>query len=100
LAGDKAYSSRSIRRWLRRHHVRAVIPERSDQILHRHGRPAQFDVILYRRRNAVERLVGWLKERRRLATRYEKLAQTFRGMLSVAFMERYFNALDAFRDAA
>jgi len=45
-------------------------------------------------------LVGWLKERRRLSTRYEKLAQTFRGMLAVAFMEKYFNALSAFRDAA
>jgi transposase len=100
LAGDKGYSYPGIRRWLWQHHIQAVIPERSDQRAHRHGRPPTFDPALYRRRNAVERLVGWLKERRRLATRYEKLALTFRGMIALALIERCFNALPAFSDAA
>ena len=35
------------------------------------------DRVLYRERNVVERLVGWLKEYRRIATRYDKLAASY-----------------------
>ena len=34
-----------------------------------------FDKELYRRRNVAERLIGWLKESRRLVSRYEKTAK-------------------------
>jgi transposase len=77
LAGDKAYSFPRLRRWLRARHVRPVIPERRDQQdrrQHRPGRRPEFDRAAYRQRNVIERAVGWLKERRRIATRYEKLA--------------------------
>ena len=40
VAGDKGYSDPAIRAWLRRHRVRAVIPERRDQIARRARRPA------------------------------------------------------------
>jgi transposase len=52
-------------RWLRRHGVRAVIPERADQVrqrAHRPGRKPQFDRAAYRRRSAIECTVGALKE--------------------------------------
>jgi transposase len=38
----------------------------------------------YRRRNAVERCLGWLKESRRVATRYEKLAVSYLAVVHVA----------------
>ncbi len=38
----------------------------------------------YRERNRVERLFGKLKQFRRLATRYEKLKETFLGLIHVA----------------
>ena len=41
LAGDKGYSYPRIRQWLRAHHVRAVIPERSDQLRQRAHRPGR-----------------------------------------------------------
>lgn len=88
LAGDKSYSYPRVRRWLRRHHIAPVIPEREDQKRHRCGRPPAFDREAYRRRNVVERLIGWLKEARRLATRFEKLALTFEGMFHVAMIGR------------
>nr|WP_157991357.1 IS5 family transposase [Caldimonas tepidiphila] len=64
VAGDKAYSHPRIRRWLRQRNVRAVIPQRSDQIARHRGRPLAFDREQYRRRNVIERCVGWLKEAR------------------------------------
>lgn len=83
LAGDKGYSYPGVRRYLRRRGIRAVIPTRKDQ------RPnPRFDQPTYRRRNVIERLVGWLKESRRLATRFEKLAVNFLAMVKLAMIQR------------
>jgi len=46
-------------------------------------------------RNVIERAVGWLKERRRIATRYEKLAIQYLAMLSVSLIEKYLTVLFA-----
>jgi transposase len=83
VAGDKGYSFKFVRRMLRRRRVRPVIPTRSDQ------RPdPAFDREAYRRRTVVERLVGWLKERRRLCTRFEKLADNYLAMVKLAFITK------------
>jgi transposase len=86
LAGDKGYSCRWIRAWLRQHKIRAVIPRKSNE--HQDGRTV-FDRKSYRRRNVVERCAGWLKECRRIATRFEKLAVNFLAMLKLAIIEQY-----------
>ncbi len=93
VAGDKGYSYPRIRRWLRRHAVRAVIPQRSDQKARHRGRPLSFDREAYRRRNVIECCIGWLKECRRIATRFEKLALNFLAMVKVAIMQRYLKLL-------
>ena len=49
-----------------------MIPRRSDQYLS--DRRDRFDTALYTQRNRVERLVGRLKEFRRVTTRFEKRA--------------------------
>jgi transposase len=82
--GDKAYSSRANRSLLRGRGIKAVIPEPSDQIGHRKrrgsrgGRPANFDSETYKGRNTVERSFGLFKQWRAIATRYDKLALTYR----------------------
>jgi transposase len=43
VVGDRGYSHSHVRRWLRTHRMRAVIPERRDQAAHRRGRPLLFD---------------------------------------------------------
>ena len=84
LRGDKAYSSRAIRAWLRAHRVEAVIPEPRDQIANRKrrgargGRPPGCDTHDYRNRNVIERRFCHLKQWRGIATRYDKLAITYR----------------------
>jgi transposase len=55
--------------------MRITIPRRRDE--HRHG---PFDREIYRQRNRIERLIGQLKQFRRLATRYEKRAKNYRAM--------------------
>jgi transposase len=92
VAGDKGYSYTHIRAWLRAKHIKVVIPERKDQQerrASRPGRPLSFDRQAYRRRNVVERCVGWLKEARRVATRYEKLAVHYLGVLKLAMIRKY-----------
>lgn len=85
VRGDKAYSSRAIRQHLRDRDIVAVIPEPSDQQGHRKrrgsrgGRPVSYDVQDYKGRNVVERGFNEDKQWRGLATRYDKLALTYRG---------------------
>lgn len=96
VVGDRGYSNVRIRRWLRRRRMRAVIPCRSNEDTGRLDLPGRFARAAYRRRNVVERCVGWLKAARRIATRYEKLAITFLAMLKLAILGRYFRI--AFRN--
>ena len=65
-----------------------MIPTREDQ-----RRIRSFDKPSYRRRNVVERCIGWLKECRRLATRFEKLAENFLAMVKLAMLERLMKTL-------
>lgn len=87
LAADKAYGPRWIRDWLRQHKIKAVIPTKSNE----RRRPG-FDREAYRGRNVVERCISWLKECRRVATRYEKLARSFLAMIKLAMIERLLRA--------
>jgi transposase len=93
VAGDKAYSVEWIRKWLRRHAIGAVIPQRSDQADRHRGRPLAFDRQAYRRRSIIECCVGWLKQCRRIATRFEKLAVNFLAMAKVAIVQRILRIL-------
>jgi transposase len=68
-----------------------VIAERDDQRAqraHRPGRKPAFDRAQYRERNVVERVIGWLKNLRRLAFRAEKLAVRYAGMVTLALIAR------------
>jgi len=65
-----------------------VIPTKSNE----KPRPG-FDKEAYRRRNVVERCIGWLKECRRIMTRFEKLAVNFVAMFKLAMIRRYFRVL-------
>lgn len=75
VAGEKGYSHPHIRRYLRRRGIRVTIPRRKEQ-----PRGGPFDRALYRTRNVVERLIGRLRQSRRIATRYDKLAERYRMM--------------------
>jgi len=67
LAADKAYSSKSIRDYIAKMDIENVSPTRSNEIPDQH-----FNESKYKKRNIVERAIGWIKEHRRIATRYEK----------------------------
>jgi len=85
VLGDKAYSSRANREFLSSRGIEAVISEPSDQKANRKRRgqacfrnPAS-TTETYKQRNAVERSFNVFKQWRGLATRYDKLALTYRG---------------------
>jgi transposase len=92
LAGDKGYSVRRIREWLESHLIEPVIPHKENEHA-RHDPTVVFDREAYRNRCVVEHCVGWLKENRRIGTRFEKLAVNFHGMLQLAMIKRYLKLL-------
>ena len=85
VAADRAYSAGHIREWLAARGIEAVIPYRDNEA----GREEPFDRESYRRRNIIERTIGWLKEFRRIATRYEKLALHYLGMITIGMILQY-----------
>lgn len=91
-AGDKGYSYPRIRKWLDRRTIEAVIPQRSDQI--EQDGDLGLNKKAYKKRSVVERCVGWLKECRRLVTRFDKLAVNFLAFVKLAFIDRYLRLLD------
>src|SRR5690625_2274357 len=90
VLADRAYGSRANREYLRSRGIRAVIPEKKDQVASRKrrgsrgGRPPTFDAGAYRNRNVVERSFAYVKQWRGLATRYDKLAITYRAAVVIS----------------
>lgn len=80
VAGDKGYTGRRIRAELRRRGIGAVIPRQSVEP----RRGVRFDRAAYRERNRVERTINRFKQFRAIATRYEKLAETFHAFITLA----------------
>jgi transposase len=84
VIADRAYATGAIRADLRRRGITAVIPDKRDQIAARKrrgsrgGRPPTLDTNAYKNRNVVERFFALAKQWRAIATRYDKLAITYR----------------------
>ncbi len=92
VAGDKAYSNHHFREFLETQNIEPVIPHKENEAA-RHDPSVWFDKVAYRGRHVVEQCIGWLKEFRRIGTRYEKLAVNFLAMLHLAMIKRYFRLL-------
>jgi len=69
---DRAYDSDDVRDRLLDRDIGPNIPSKANRV-----EPIEHDAGVYKERNRVERLVGKLKQFRRIATRYEKLGATF-----------------------
>lgn len=76
VVGDKGYDADEFVRTIEAQGAQAVIPPRTNRTEQR-----DYDRHLYKDRNLVERFFNRIKQFRRLATRYEKLAQNFLSML-------------------
>jgi transposase len=72
LLGDKAYDSGELRSFLEVRGAKAVIPNKSNRT-----QPFAFNKRLYKLRWRVEAAFNRLKDFRRIATRYDKLARNY-----------------------
>ena len=81
-----------VRDWLIGQKIQPVIPHKQNETA-RHDPAVSFDHRAYRGRCVAEQCVGWLKEFRRIGTRFEKLAIHFHGMLQLAMIQRYLKLL-------
>ncbi len=79
VIADKAYDSDAFRTLLAAQGTRACIPPKVSRLL-----PATYSRHLYRKRHRVENYFQKIKRYRRVATRYDKLAETYFGFVLLA----------------
>ena len=79
LIADKAYDANSLRQLLAEQGAKAVIPSTLSR-----RQPIPYSKALYRQRNLIERMFSRLKDFRRIATRYDKLARNFLAGVMIA----------------
>jgi transposase len=88
LIGDRGYDSNQFRAALARRDILACIPSTRSR-----KTPLPYDKLLYRQRHRIENAFGRLKDWRRIATRYDRCANTFFSAIciaaSVTFWLRY-----------
>ena len=79
VLADKAYDAEWIRAMIKAQDAVPIFPDRSTATT-----PHALSRVLYRMRNRVERFFNKLKQFRRVATRYEKLASNYLAMIKIA----------------
>ena len=84
VVADKGYDSDPLCRWLSERGVASCIPPRSNR---RNQRPVRRSS--YRKRHLIGNFFGHLKTFRRVATRYDKLAETFFGWVLLAVIVKF-----------
>ena len=77
VIADKGYDSDALVQQIEANSAEAIIPPRSNR-----RSPRDYDHYRYQARNLVERFFNQLKQFRRIATRYEKLAAHFAAMVT------------------
>lgn len=97
LLADKGYDAEALRRYCDQYRMQPVIPLRSMKRKPKPGLPRLFDRPKYRQRNIIERMFGWLKENRRIVTRFDKLAKSYAAMVSLACSMRCLRHLFSYR---
>ena len=90
VLADKAYDADRIRTSLREKGAFANIPPK----INRRSKP-YFSTWLYRGRNLIERFFSKLKHFRRVATRYDKLAENFLAMVQLASMRLWLRVYES-----
>jgi transposase len=84
LLADRGYDADHLRKRLAQRQTEAVIPTTTSR-----KQPIPYDTVAYRQRNTVERLWARLKDYRRVATRYDKLADNFLAGVLIAAIVCY-----------
>lgn len=79
IVADKGYDSNAFVETIEASGAAAVIPPRSNRTA-----PRVYDKEIYKERNLVERFFQKIKNFRRIATRYERLARNYLSMLQLA----------------
>lgn len=88
LLADKGYDAEALHRYCDQYRMQPVIPLRSMRRKPKPGLPRLFDRPKYRQRSIIERMFGWLKENRRIVTRFDELAKSYAAMVSLACVMR------------
>jgi transposase len=79
LAADRGYDAAWFRAALQAKGIRPCMPAKRNRKIH-----VEYDKTLYRQRHRIENIFGQLKDRRRIATHYDRCAHTSFSAICIA----------------
>ena len=79
VLADRGYDSDKIVDYIRQMNATPVIPLKANRLIQR-----DYDKIIYKDRNLIERLFNRLKQFRKIATRFEKMQINFEALIYLA----------------
>ena len=88
FVADIGYDSDKIRAALKNKGMEAVIPGKRNR-----KKPIVYNTMLYRWRQEVERHMRFMKQARRIATRYDKLDIMFSGFIALMSLLLWFRVM-------
>jgi transposase len=78
VLADKGYDADDLLNYIQANNAQAVIPPKRNRVVQR-----EYDRHLYKDRNLVERFFNRIKQFRRIATRYGKLARNYLSFINL-----------------
>jgi transposase len=81
LLADRGYDADWFRETLKAKGIAPCIPPKKNRKTQH-----EYDKDLYKQRHKIENMFGKLKDWRRIATRYDRCAHTFRAAITIAFI--------------
>ncbi len=94
LVADRTYDASRIRRYVQKRGIGVTMPEKclaEKRQRRKRGPHPPLDKSIYKECNVVERLIGKLKECRRIMTRFDTRVKSFLTMIHLAFIKVYLN---------
>jgi len=94
IIADKAYDAKYIRKSNAKRGIKNNIPvNKRNRKSKKRGRPTKFDKDIYKERFVIERFFSWIEAYRKIYPRYERLENSYLGLVTLACTMMIFRVL-------
>ncbi len=94
IIADSAYDTKEIRRYNRSRGISTNIAiNKRNSKRKKRGRPINFNKIIYKKRNAIERFFSWIESYKKISPRHERSERSYLGLVTLACISMLWRVL-------